>query len=189
MTYESATILSPSDSLPGSATDALTDASHLGENFGASLIDVLSAALVNADWLAPGAVRHMQLAIEELSPPRMARTGHIGGLASWQTRRVEQLVQDNIDSDLSTKRLAEVCALSRGHFCRAFKQTYGMPPHRWVQTQRVERAMERLSKESCAIVEVAIDCGFKDQSHFTRVFKAHARMTPLTWHRRAYYGL
>jgi len=189
MTYDSVTVGPTSDNLLVSAAGEMADAPPAGENFGACLIDVLSAALLNADWLAPGAVRHMQLAIEELSPPRMARTGHTGGLASWQTRRVEQLVQDNIDSELSTKRLAEVCALSRGHFCRAFKQTYGMPPHRWVQTQRVERAMERLSKESCSIVDVAIDCGFKDQSHFTRVFKAHTRVTPLTWHRRAYYGL
>ncbi|MGF6709513.1 transcriptional regulator GlxA family with amidase domain [Luteibacter sp. W1I16] len=163
--------------------------SAAGSTAGCALIEVLSAALVDADWMAPDALRYMQLALDELSPPRMARTGHSGGLASWQTRRVEQLVEEHMEAGLSTVRMAEACALSRGHFCRAFKQTYGVPPHRWIQTQRVERAMKLLSTEPCSIADVALMCGFKDQSHFSRVFKAHAYVTPLTWHRRAYYGL
>jgi transcriptional regulator GlxA family with amidase domain len=63
-----------------------------------------------------------------------------GGLACWQVRRSKEVMLGNIESNVSLARLAKECRLSKSQFGRAFKQTLGRPPHRWLLEQRVEKA-------------------------------------------------
>jgi len=60
--------------------------------------------------------------------------------------------------------------VSASYFVRAFKQATGLPPHRWLTKQRVERAKELLRDPSQGLFDIAQLFGFVDQSHFTRVF-------------------
>lgn len=106
-----------------------------------------------------------------------------GGLAPWQERRVKALLDENLNERVPLSRLAQLCGLSVRHFARAFRQSAGVPPHRWLLNHRVARAKELLRDASLPLAHIALACGFADQSHFTRVFGAAAGVTPGAWRR------
>jgi AraC family transcriptional regulator len=106
-----------------------------------------------------------------------------GGLAPWQLQRARDFVDANLADDPSISRLAAACGLSSGYFARAFKQTTGLSPSRWLTRRRVERAKELLQDPGRALAEIAQLCGFADQSHFTRVFSRSEGYSPGRWRR------
>ena len=106
-----------------------------------------------------------------------------GGLAPWQERRAKELMSTSLNQDLPLSRLAAECGLSVRHFARAFRQSVGMPPHRWLLHLRLERAQELLASRALSLADVAIFCGFADQSHFTRAFTGTVGVSPGAWRR------
>jgi AraC family transcriptional regulator len=106
-----------------------------------------------------------------------------GGLASWQARRAREFINANLTGDPSISQVADECGLSSGYFARAFKQTTGISPHRWLTKRRVERAKELLQDPGLQLADVAQACGFVDQSHFTRVFSRSEGYSPGRWRR------
>lgn len=106
-----------------------------------------------------------------------------GSLAAWQERRAKDLLSDNLEADPSLSELANACGMSVRHLVRAFKATTGLPPHRWLLRRRVERAKELLQGTDDRLSDIALACGFADQSHLTRVFLALAGSTPGAWRR------
>jgi AraC family transcriptional regulator len=112
-----------------------------------------------------------------------AGQGARGGLAPWQLQRVAGFINAHLGEDTGVADLARQCGVSIGHFTRAFRQTTGTTPHRWLTRQRVERAKVLLSAGSLELVEIAQVCGFTDQSHLTRVFSRCERMPPGRWRR------
>jgi transcriptional regulator GlxA family with amidase domain len=111
-----------------------------------------------------------------------------GGLADWQLDLVVALVRRDLAAGLSVAELASRCGLSRSHFARAFKASTGLPPHRWLIKCRVERSQELLERSNDDIVEIALRCGFADQSHLTRVFHAVMGASPAAWRRQCKAG-
>jgi AraC family transcriptional regulator len=107
-----------------------------------------------------------------------------GGLAPWQKRRVAEMLAQHLDGTLLLKTLAGQCSLSVSHFARAFRRTFGTPPHQYLVLQRVERAKAILSRSDCALSEVSQRTGFSDQAAFTRTFKAVVGITPGQWRRQ-----
>ena len=79
--------------------------------------------------------------------------------------------------------VANECRLSSSYFARAFKQTTGTPPFRWLTNQRIVRAKELLQDPSRELADIAQLCGFVDQSHFTRVFSKSEGHSPGRWRR------
>jgi AraC family transcriptional regulator len=70
--------------------------------------------------------------------------------------------------------------LSPAHFARAFKQTIGSPPHRFLLSLRLDRARRLLERPEAQLSDVALGSGFADQAHFTRHFKRQFGVTPGT---------
>jgi AraC family transcriptional regulator len=68
--------------------------------------------------------------------------------------------------------------LSAGYFARTFRRTISVTPHQWLIRKRVERAPELLLRGRLELAEVALVCGFVDQSHLSRVF---AGVSPGRW--------
>jgi AraC family transcriptional regulator len=101
---------------------------------------------------------------------RTAERNARGGLAAWQLQRARDLINVNLAHDPSIAEIAEECGLSSGYFARAFKRSTGVSPHHWLTKMRVERAKELLKDPRCELADIALLCGFVDQSHFTRVF-------------------
>jgi AraC family transcriptional regulator len=79
--------------------------------------------------------------------------------------------------------VANACGLSLVQFAKAFRKTVGIPPHRWVMQQRVSLAKTLLRNGPMPLSEVALACGFSDQSHFTRYFSASVGISPGAWRR------
>lgn len=107
-----------------------------------------------------------------------------GGLAPGAMRRVRQHIEGCFAQKVDLSHLAGIAGLSTSYFSRAFKQSFGMPPHRYVMTRRLAAAAELIRKTSKPLAEVAIDVGFSDQSHFTRIFTQMTGETPGALRRR-----
>jgi AraC family transcriptional regulator len=73
--------------------------------------------------------------------------------------------------------------LSLAHFARAFKANTGLTPHQFVVNMRLERALELLSASDESMADIAVICGFSDQSHFCRVFRRNFGVSPGTYRR------
>jgi AraC-like DNA-binding protein len=105
-----------------------------------------------------------------------------GGLTSWQERLSKELIETTLVGGTSLAELAQVCGVGVSQFAHAFKRSTGVSPYRWVVQRRVERAMDQL-KAGQPLSEVALACGFVDQSHMTRMFKRATGVTPRAWRR------
>jgi AraC family transcriptional regulator len=92
--------------------------------------------------------------------------------------RVIEFVESHLASDLCVSALAAVAGMSSYHFCRSFKQTTGITPHRYVLSRRMEQAKILLEKNGASLLEIAEQVGFNDQSQFTRVFHKMVGATP-----------
>jgi AraC family transcriptional regulator len=104
-----------------------------------------------------------------------------GGLPEHKLRRVIEYVHDNLEGRLLLADIAASVGCSPCHLERLFKPATGVALHKYVMQQRVERAKQLLADTEKPIAEVALDCGFQDQSHFTKVFHRLIRVTPKTY--------
>lgn len=136
------------------------------------------------DHIAFALGTHLAQTYGEMKPCSRLRRG---GLAAWQKRRATEYFGANLGSEGSLKEIASQCDLSISHFSRAFKATFGIAPHQWLIRRRIEVAKTLLKVPSLPLAEVALECGFADQSHFTRVFTRIVGMGPGTWRRN--YGI
>jgi len=102
-----------------------------------------------------------------LSPaPRHAR----GGLAPWQINKARQLLGGNLSERIELLEVAQACSLSISHFSRAFRESLGITPRKWLMKRRLDVAKRLIQHQDAQLAEIALSCGFADQSHFTRVF-------------------
>ena len=104
-----------------------------------------------------------------------------GGLSGYKLNRVKDFINANLEEDLSLADLAAVADLSQFHFARSFRKSTGQTPQQFVTEQRIERAKQLLAKDDLPIVEVGLQTGFKNQSHFTTLFRKYTKFTPKTW--------
>jgi AraC family transcriptional regulator len=138
------------------------------------------------DHVFSAMVAHLAVTYGDLDSSQMpvSRGRRSGMLTPLQERRVTSRLLDDLAGDPSLSELAALCGLSRSYFISAFKRTTGMPPHRWLLMQRVKRAKDLLHGTKMAIAEIALACGFADQSHLTRVFSKAFGMSPAAWRRQ-----
>jgi AraC-like DNA-binding protein len=107
-----------------------------------------------------------------------------GGLLPWQMRLVMRHIEAHLDANLSIADLASLARLSRQYFAHAFRRSFGSGPHAYVVGQRIARAQELMLVSDEPLSRIALDCGFSDQPHFTRVFRGVVGETPRAWQRR-----
>lgn len=75
------------------------------------------------------------------------------------------------DEDWPVERLARVSRVSEAHFARSFKEAFGVPPHRYLLTRRIERATALLRDTDMAVTEIALRTGWRSIGTFGRVFR------------------
>jgi AraC family transcriptional regulator len=153
---------------------------------------LVTAQLVEAACRArvgdsPGTRAHIAQAVALLdgqSGPRVTRQasdrGPIprGGFAAPQWRRLAAHVDANLAGKIVIKELAASLDISVGHFCRAFKHTFGMPARIWIRHRRIEFAQDLMLTTGASLGEIASSRGMSDQSHFTRSFRRIVGETP-----------
>ena len=110
----------------------------------------------------------------------------LAGLPSGRLRRVIEHMHEFMDQDLSLGQLADVAGLGTAQFARAFRIATGEPPHRYLTRLRIERARELLEQTEQRVVEVGLNCGFEQPSHFATAFRKVTGLSPRAWraHRR-----
>jgi AraC family transcriptional regulator len=106
-----------------------------------------------------------------------------GGLAAWQQRRVVEFIDAHIAEDFPLAALASLVELSTYHFARAFKRSFGIPPHRYHINRRIERARALLSNPRTSIADVAASVGFSGASAFAATFRRTTGQTPTHYRR------
>jgi AraC family transcriptional regulator len=106
-----------------------------------------------------------------------------GGLAVWQQRIVTAYIEEHLSEQISLATLSRLARLSSFHFCRAFKRSFGVPPHRYHTNRRIEKAKRLLAARSHSVTEVGLDLGFSETSSFIAVFRKITGKTPSRYHR------
>jgi AraC family transcriptional regulator len=106
-----------------------------------------------------------------------------GGLSAAQLRRVLEYIGENLDKNISLSTLADAANMSLCHFATSFKKTTGSSPHRYVLTQRIQRAEQLLRETSLSVLEVALKLGFGHPSNFARAFRRIKGASPNTLRR------
>ena len=100
------------------------------------------------------------------------------GLAPFKLKQILDLIGDSFTEEVSTSQLANYLHMSQFHFTREFKKSVGVTPYHYIMQQRVKMAKRVLKQQDASIAEVAVECGFSNQSHLGRVFKQHTGTTP-----------
>lgn len=106
------------------------------------------------------------------------------GLTRQQVQSVTDFIQAHLGQDLTLEALAQQAGFSSYHFARLFRQTMGESPHQFVLRQRVERAQHLLKKTNAPLAHIALESGFANQSHLTRIFKRYLGLTPRGYRQR-----
>ncbi len=106
-----------------------------------------------------------------------------GGLAGWQKNRVADYIEEHLNENIALQELAAIAQLSPYHFARAFKQSFGTPPHRYHMSRRMERAKTMLEVPARTVTEVGLMLGFAETSSFTTSFRRSVGVTPSDYRR------
>ena len=120
---------------------------------------------------------------------RISAAGHIaeartnGGLAAWQRRKAAAHIEEHLAESISLAALAGLVGLSSCHFCRAFRQSFGMPPQRYQLSLRIERAKLLLARHSASVTDVSYAVGYNDTSAFCTAFRRLTGLTPSAYRR------
>jgi AraC family transcriptional regulator len=114
---------------------------------------------------------------------RSPESGTSPRLAAWQFRRATEFMTAHLSTSVRLSDLAEITGLSQSYFGRAFKASTGVTPHRWLLNARIARAQELLLEAELPLVQIALETGFSEQSHFTRVFRSVVGTSPAAWQR------
>ena len=106
-----------------------------------------------------------------------------GGLASWQRRAVVDYIEEHLGEEVALLTLAQLARLSVHHFCRAFKQSFGLPAHRYQVQRRVEVAKLLLAGRTMSITDIALSLGYAQTSSFSSAFRKMTGWTPTVYRR------
>jgi len=104
-------------------------------------------------------------------------------LSSAMLSLVLQYIGDNLEINLSLQDLADLVQTNVYRFVHSFKKHMGLPPHQYILRVRIERAKSLLADPALPLTEVALKCGFADQSHLTNAFHRITNLSPLAYRR------
>lgn len=152
-----------------------------------SMQEAVLSALEASEAASPLFTGHLLLAMAfhvcETYGGLQRRVTQAGRLAPWQERRARDLIAGELGGQVALVDVARECGLSMSHFCKAFKVSTGLTPHGWLQRCRLERARDLLRRSTHSVAEVSLQCGFADQSHFSRTVRREIGVTPGVWRR------
>jgi AraC family transcriptional regulator len=106
-----------------------------------------------------------------------------GGLASWQQRVVTGHIEAHLGDPISLAALAQLARLSPYYFCRAFKQSFGIPPHRYHTSRRIDHAKSLLANRTQSITDIGLTIGYSETSSFSAAFRRATGLTPSAYRR------
>lgn len=162
---------------------------HKGPLANPRISQMIAAIFETGDAVDPAAALFFESTLLSLAAMLVLESGkssavrlHRGGLADWQVRRASEALSGEYGNfDLTA--LAESVGLSPWHFARAFKQSTGLPPHRYQIILRIERAKDLLANTAMPLSDVAAAIGYDDQGQLARLFRREVGVTPSQYRR------
>jgi transcriptional regulator GlxA family with amidase domain len=115
--------------------------------------------------------------------PRQPR--RVPRLAAPVLRRATEMLMEESGPEVSMATIADALNMSRGQFFRTFRETTGTTPYQWVLNQRLDHARQMLRTTDLPLAQIALHCGFFDQSHLTRIFSREMGVSPGRWRRES----
>jgi AraC family transcriptional regulator len=100
-----------------------------------------------------------------------------------QKQRVDDFMRASLTHRLTIEDIAEAIDLRPRHFAASFKKSFGLPPYRYLTQLRIEEAKRLMAASPLSLSDIAMECGFGDQAHFTRVFTRTIGCSPGAWRR------
>lgn len=116
---------------------------------------------------------------------QMPAASATSSLAGSRLQRILAYMAERMAEEISVVELADACAMSASHFSREFHKSVGMPPHQYLMKLRIEHARERLLGSDARIIDVALELGFTNASHFARAFARRYGVAPAAFRQLA----
>lgn len=107
-----------------------------------------------------------------------AKVPERGGFTAAELRRIDDFIEDRLETTIALEDLGALMGSSRSHFARLFKASIGKTPYQHILEKRVGRAKKLLKHTGRAIAEISLDCGFSHQEHLTHAFRRFTGTTP-----------
>ncbi len=104
----------------------------------------------------------------------------------FRVRKSIQIMTDNLGSEIELDDIARESGLSRPHFYKLFRKQTGVTPNLFLNTLRMEKAINYLTDSDLSVTDISFDLGFSSQSGFTRFFCSNVGMAPTDYRRAAY---
>jgi YesN/AraC family two-component response regulator len=96
-------------------------------------------------------------------------------------------IQDNYMEELSLDKLARMACMSRFSFCRAFRERFDQCCISYVNSIRMQNAVQLLQNPHVSITEIAFSVGYRNSGHFNRVFKEAYKISPREYRKKITY--
>ncbi|WP_338056902.1 AraC family transcriptional regulator [Sphingomonas panacis] len=149
---------------------------HTGGRHGDRIRMTATAVAVQCPSLAPAADR-----FGKPGRPNSSRSDHRPVLAPWQVSIAKGFMLRQLAKPPHVSELARMCRLSPAYFVRAFANTVGVAPYAWLLKRRIAQAEYLLTNSRLPLAQIALECGFSDQAHFTNAFSKATGATPARW--------
>jgi AraC family transcriptional regulator len=134
------------------------------------------------ETVARGLIIHL---LRRYASVHLQETRRSGALSPQQERRIVEFIAASLDVHLDLKVMADALGMTPCLFARQFRRSFGTPPYAFVKARRLEKARQLLATTTLPIKVVALDCGFCDQAHLTRMFAAEFGSTPAVFRERS----
>ena len=138
------------------------------DNFDGTLFELTDACFEQSWRLAGGWQRY---------------SGPASSFIDFRVRKSIVLMSEKLGSEIELDDVARDSGLSRPHFYKLFRRQTGVTPNIYLNTLRMERAVQRIGQTSQSITEIGYELGFSCQSVFTRFFSSHVGMAPTDYRR------
>lgn len=99
-------------------------------------------------------------------------------ISPCKLKRVLEFIEAHLQESIGLDDLAQTAGLSANHFLRVFKLATGATPYHFLRTRRLERARILLAENTMSLAELALECGFANQAHFTAAFSQEMGISP-----------
>jgi len=149
-------------------TVSLLEDFDTADNFDGTLFELTDACFEQSWRLAGGWQRY---------------SGAASSFIDFRVRKSIVLMSEKLGSEIELDEVARDAGLSRPHFYKLFRRQTGVTPNIYLNTLRMEKAVQRIGQTSQSITEIGYELGFSCQSVFTRFFSSHVGMAPTDYRR------
>jgi len=130
-------------------------------------------------------LKFRELVLSLLINPKNSRLlSHLDNLSKGGRPTLEEIMQENYSFHLTLADYAKLACTSVPTFKREFKKLFKDSPAKWVLKKKLCQAAEFLSNSEMTISEISMECGFENESHFSRVFRKQYGEAPTRWRNR-----